>query len=547
MQGQSAPEFPYYNSPKYKATSDVLYTVGINDVILDLTNASAQTVTLPAASSFPSRMLVIVNNTTTAKTISTYTNIAGTTSATVPITTNLNLISNGTTWGEIDRNFTDAANKTFNGNIVLAGTTGNTLTIGNSTGAVTINSGTGAMNIGSASTAQAVNLATGTGNKTLVLGSTNSTSSSTLRSGSSGITLSSTATSNAGITVTSSNTSGSAIALTNSSLTSGVLLNLPSTSASKTSAARGIRVQFTGAQSNSNQTTTATEFSNTQTGTNQTNVALTASASGGTNNYAALFPSGRVGVGISTPANALSINGITGYPATTLANNPTLVASTSIDLTEVINIPQTTAGAAIALPNPTVISETRRLVVNNTGTVSFTMGGIIIPSSGSETFVWNAGAGTWVATSANKVVTSFRAVKGATQSIATATATDVTWGSTTDNTNSAFVAGTGIFTAPIAGLYLFTSSLRFDYNTTPIQEQYLEIVASGGQTTRGGFSLSGVLANATSFYYANATAVYRLTAGETVKVVVRQDSGLSQNLNGTQLCSFSGYYIPDRY
>jgi C1q domain len=542
--------FPTNPNGLFTSTPNVSYTVTGGENNIDLTLAAGQTVTLPSAANFINKTLRFINNTTTNKAITSYTNSAGAASTLIPASSVLEIQSNGSAWKQINKNFEDAADKAFNGNVVIASTAGNTTTIGNTTGAITINSGTGAMNIGSDATTQTVNLATGTGSKTLTIGSTNTTSSSTIRGGTNGITLTSTATSNTGITLTSSNTSGSAIALTNSSLTSGVLLNLPSNSASKTSASRGIRVQFTGGLTNASQTIAAAEFSNTHTGTTQNNIALIATASGGTNNYAGLF-TGNVGINTNTPANGLSVNSVLGFPATTLSNfatNTTLTASTSVNLTTSLNIPQTTVGIALTLPNPAVISETRSIIINNTGTANFTMNNALIAPGNSETFVWNSGTGAWNATSANKVLPSFRATRNATLSIPNITVTDVVWNATTDNTGSGLNTTTGVFTAPVAGLYFFRASLRMDYNATPVQESYLEINASGGQAVRGGFFLSGVQGNASSFYYGNCSDVFRLTAGETVKVTVKQDSGSAQNLTGTaNLCTFSGYLVPDRY
>ncbi|MFY9225105.1 MAG: hypothetical protein WAQ98_20695 [Blastocatellia bacterium] len=73
---------------------------------------------------------------------------------------------------------------------------------------------------------------------------------------------------------------------------------------SSTAAASNAQVLFdvalSGANSNSTQTTIAARIANTHTGTSSTNIGLSLTASGGTNNYALLIPSGRVGIGAST-------------------------------------------------------------------------------------------------------------------------------------------------------------------------------------------------------------------------------------------------------
>jgi len=61
-----------------------------------------------------------------------------------------------------------------------------------STGAVSVNSTGGALNVGNDADAQAVNISTGAANRTLTAGSTNTTSTTTIQSGSGGIALNST-------------------------------------------------------------------------------------------------------------------------------------------------------------------------------------------------------------------------------------------------------------------------------------------------------------------------------------------------------------------
>jgi len=65
------------------------------------------------------------------------------------------------------------------------------------------------------------------------------------------------------------------------------------------------RVQLSGANSNSSQTTYAALIQNGHTGTSSTNIGLSVSSSGGTNNYAIIVPpsSGNVGIGTSTPSS----------------------------------------------------------------------------------------------------------------------------------------------------------------------------------------------------------------------------------------------------
>jgi hypothetical protein len=64
-----------------------------------------------------------------------------------------------------------------------------------------------------------------------------------------------------------------------------------------------------GANAASSVTTKAASFSNTKTGTTSTNIGAYFNASGGTNNYAAVFDGGSVGVGTQTPVDKFSIVG----------------------------------------------------------------------------------------------------------------------------------------------------------------------------------------------------------------------------------------------
>jgi len=97
-------------------------------------------------------------------------------------------------------------------------------------------------------------------------------------------------------------TTQTAMSLASSSVSSGTVLNLASTSTAAASNTQKVsNISTSGANATSTQTTYGEYISNTHTGTASTNVALYATASGGTNNYAAIFNAGSVGVGTTTP------------------------------------------------------------------------------------------------------------------------------------------------------------------------------------------------------------------------------------------------------
>lgn len=113
--------------------------------------------------------------------------------------------------------------------------------------------------------------------------------------------------SNSGVSITADSlTTGAGLNVSSSSLTSGSLVNLSSTSiAAASNTQKVLNVTTSGANASSTQTTYGGYFTNTHTGTSSTNVAAYFSASGGTNNYAAIFESGYVGVGTTAPGATL--------------------------------------------------------------------------------------------------------------------------------------------------------------------------------------------------------------------------------------------------
>lgn len=131
--------------------------------------------------------LTFVNNSTIAGTLTT----AWSSTSTGALTVTGSLSSTGSTTlattGSTVNTFGSTTGTTSS--TISSGSGGITLNASNATVAVT--SGTGTVNISSDATANSVNLATGAGVKTLVLGSTNSTSVSTLQSGTGGLNISS--------------------------------------------------------------------------------------------------------------------------------------------------------------------------------------------------------------------------------------------------------------------------------------------------------------------------------------------------------------------
>ncbi len=79
-------------------TSAASYTVAAADHVIFLDLAGAQSVTLPSAATFPRREIVLINKTSTAKTVSSYVDLAGTAATAIPANGMIELRSNGTEW-----------------------------------------------------------------------------------------------------------------------------------------------------------------------------------------------------------------------------------------------------------------------------------------------------------------------------------------------------------------------------------------------------------------------------------------------------------------
>jgi hypothetical protein len=108
-------------------------------------------------------------------------------------------------------------------------------------------------------------------------------------------------------------TSGTGLYAASSTLSSGKLVDLQvSGTAAASNTQTVLNIATAGANATSTQTTYGAQFANTHTGTASTNIGLYATASGGTNNYAAIFDQGNVGIATTTPVAKLHVNNATG-------------------------------------------------------------------------------------------------------------------------------------------------------------------------------------------------------------------------------------------
>ena len=101
-------------------------------------------------------------------------------------------------------------------------------------------------------------------------------------------------------------TTTNAFSIASSTLSSGALIDLAITGTAGLTNQKGLNISLSGANATGAQTTYGAYLSNTHTGTS-TNVGLYATATGGTNNYAAIFEAGNVGIGTTGPAALLHL------------------------------------------------------------------------------------------------------------------------------------------------------------------------------------------------------------------------------------------------
>jgi len=128
-------------------------------------------------------------------------------------------------------------------------------------------------------------------------------------------------------------TTGTGLALTSSTVTTGNLMSLTNTGTVATSNTKNVlSIVSSGANGTASQTVTGQTISVTNTGTTNTNVGLNVTASGATNNYAALF-TGNVGIGTTAPISNLNINqattGMKGLTITGYGYNASSSSSTT--------------------------------------------------------------------------------------------------------------------------------------------------------------------------------------------------------------------------
>lgn len=166
---------------------------------------------------------------------------------------------------------------------------------------------------------------------------------------------------------------------------------------------------------------------------------------------------------------------------------------------------------------------------SNAGVFNKRNGNTMFSSSDGVSFYFKVPVTGWssntlMSQDADTRVVAARYSKSSSQSISTATATDVTFNTKNFDTHAAFDTSTGKFTAPVAGVYNVSAQIEF------------ATVASGDRRVRlyKNGSLYSVLAlNAgTGVAYINGSDKVQLNAGDYITINVLQSSGGSINISG---------------
>jgi hypothetical protein len=116
--------------------------------------------------------------------------------------------------------------------------------------------------------------------------------------------------------------------------------------------------------------------------------------------------------------------------------------------------------------------------------------------------------------------------KNTDQSIPNATLTDLTGFSVIFDTCSAFNPATGVYTFPASGYYRITAQVTFDFNSSGERDLYYKI--------NGNYFVLNARLNDGPYWAAvpGSTIVYG-TAGQTIQIAARQDSGGPLNVLST--------------
>lgn len=128
------------------------------------------------------------------------------------------------------------------------------------------------------------------------------------------------------------------------------------------------------------------------------------------------------------------------------------------------------------------------------------------------------------------------------QSIPNSTATTVTgWTLTSDRLNTNFAASTGVFTAPVTGLYLVSAQITFATAVNAIGNIFQVSAVANSVTVATGFAVQQGTGTVATIVVVPATVV-SMTAGQTLVIQANQTSGGAKTLSTSAALSFLSIY-----
>jgi hypothetical protein len=135
--------------------------------------------------------------------------------------------------------------------------------------------------------------------------------------------------------------------------------------------------------------------------------------------------------------------------------------------------------------------------------------------------------------------TQFWATRTGSEQTITSNPTTLLFNSASQNTGSAYNTSTGIFTAPVAGVYAFSLSARFD-NSTNDGYGRAGLAINGGNASWTYGQQIYTIGTSSNYVSYNTTLIIKLSANDTVNA---QWGGSDTSTNMTQESCFSGCLI----
>jgi alpha-tubulin suppressor-like RCC1 family protein len=259
--------------------------------------------------------------------------------------------------------------------------------------------------------------------------------------------------------------------------------------------------------------------------------------------------SGQVGINTINPKSTLDVAGsiAIGYIETAASAYTVQAIDATVVLT--VNTAQAvTLPSAASFPNRIITLVNYGTIPKSTTTPYASIMGInttALPIGQAIQLQANA-SGSWIQIN-NGVVDSKIKIKGCVAvSPVSGTATTLVFNSEDYDTGGNYNNATGIFVAPVSGVYHFSAATRFNTNVvfgSTGNENFMEFYnISTGERNRAGMEQSG--GALTSYWYGHISGDMYLSAGNQLSVRVQQLTGAAQAIStGTDVTWFSGHLV----